>query len=387
VKRTIGSLAAAALIGVASFGPARLASAQTNAYGTAFSSAITYQNVGAASATIQFGFQNEANGTVINVTRTLAAGAAGSLAVGNLTELASFTGSGSAVVSSDQPIVATVVQLPAAASAVKNRPLYNGFSAADGANSYLIATVLNNKFNSTTKFSVQNVDTSAVNLTVRFYNAESTPPGALVATSTVSNLPVGASKSFDAGAALPGAGSLPAGFNGSATIEATGKVVASALELSTTGTAASAFEGMRGGATKVYMPSAICNMFNGQNTAYAVQNTSTSGTATVTATYSNGATETKQVAAGAKASFLGCGPSSTPFSGSAVLTSTGGNIAAIMKVFGGGMSTATPGATTGASKLALPYVRWSESRYSQTGARQRAFIAIQLVRLTSLPTK
>jgi hypothetical protein len=346
-----------------------LASAQTNAYATAFTTSITYSNVGAASANITLTYYAENSGTAISTTLpALAAGASSSVFVGNVTQVnAGFKGSG--VLSSDQPIVATLVQLPASTSTVKNRPLSNGFAA--GATKVLLATTLKNKFNSTTVFSVQNADSAPVNLTIKFYNADN--PSAAAIQVTQNAVPAGSTKYFDLGTMTQ----IPSGFNGSATIEATGNVVATAMELSTTGNAASAFEGVTSGATKLYMPSALCNAFGGQNSFYAIQNTATSGSASVTVNFSSGKSVNKTIAAGAKASVAGCdGGNSAGFSGSASISSTGGDIVAIGKVSGLGISSAFLGATAGASKLAAPYVRWSETQFS-TGARQRAFIAIQ----------
>jgi hypothetical protein len=153
------------------------------------------------------------------------------------------------------------------------------------------------------------------------------------------------------------------------------------MEMSIAGTGVSAFEGVTGGSKVVYMPSAICNAFGGQNTAYAVQNTSLSSSATVTVTYSNGLKEGPvTINAGTKRSFLGCTPSLMPagFSGSAIVTASGADVVAIGKVVGLGLSTAFVGASSGAERLALPYVRWSETQYA-SGVRQRTYIAIQNV--------
>jgi hypothetical protein len=188
-------------------------------------------------------------------------------------------------------------------------------------------------------------------------------------------LPAGAAKYYDLG----DISALPDNFNGSATISATGDIVAAAQELSTNDTGASSFEGVSEGATTVYMPSAICDAFGGQNSAYAVQNTSSTDTANVVVTYSSGNTAEAAIGPGAKASFQGCdnGGNSAGFSGSATITSDQ-DIVAIGKVFGAGLSTAFVGETAGSDTLALPYVRWSETQYD-SGVRQRAYIAIQNV--------
>lgn len=364
-------LSAVLVAGALSLLSTSLVSAQSNAYATSFTTSITYQNVGTASANSSLTYFAENSSTPIQTSlAALPAGAGSSVFVGNVSQVtAGFKGS--AVLSSDQPLVATLVQIPASASVVKNRPLSNGFSA--GASKVLLATVLKNQFNSTTVFSVQNAGSAAVTFNVRLI-----PTSGATITIPVSNLPAGAAKYFDLGALSQ----VPSPFNGSATIEGPSgsSLVATAMELSTNGPAASAFEGVTGGAAKVYMASALCNAFGGQTSFYAIQNVATSGTASVKVTYNNGKTETKSVAAGAKASFSGCGDSGSlnpaGFSGSATIDATNGTVVAIGKVSGLGISSAFLGAPSGASKLAAPYVRWTTSQFVP-GGRQRAFIAIQ----------
>lgn len=360
-------------------------SAQGSAYNTNFITSITYQNVGTATANITFTFYPTSGGTPISFSRTLAANAGASLNVGSTSELSGFSGQGSAVISSDQPIVATVVQLPQNPS-VRNRPLSNGFGSNDGSTNVLIATVLKNTFNQTTKFSIQNADTTNVSVTLRFFAVGSATP---THTETFS-LVQGTARFFDAGTISQ----LGPSFNGSATIEATGKVVATAIEATTdTSYKVSAFEGVAQGSNTVYMPSALCNFGSTQQrSAYAVQNTSTTNSATVTVTYKDTnnntvATQTATIPANAKFSFQTCSASGIPnnFSGSATITSSGAPIVAIGKVFSGSsayaaLATAFVGASAGASKLAAPYVRWTQTRFDiNPGNRQRAFIAIQNV--------
>jgi hypothetical protein len=68
-------------------------------------------------------------------------------------------------------------------------------------------------------------------------------------------------------------------------------------------------------------------------------------------------------------------------SGSAVIRRTGGTgtLVAVGKIdaANGSLGTAFLGATEGAAKLALPYVRWANDTNFNSGARQRANIAIQ----------
>jgi hypothetical protein len=125
------------------------------------------------------------------------------------------------------------------------------------------------------------------------------------------------------------------------------------------------------------MATALCGL-GGQTTAYAVQNTSSSQSAAVTVTYSNGLTQQGNIGAGGKQSFNSCNASGMPqgFSGAATITSSGAPIVVIAKVGGAGRYTAFLGETSGSAKLALPYARWSNTKYD-SGQYQRAAIAIQ----------
>ncbi|HEY1016462.1 MAG TPA: hypothetical protein VGE07_27375 [Herpetosiphonaceae bacterium] len=389
-KVKAGLLASALTISSLGLGAAH-AQTPTNAYTTKFTTSITYQNVGTGAATINLDFYAENGSTTAAAISLpqLPANGATSLFVGSVSSLsAGFTGSG--VLSSDQPLVATLVQLPESTSPSKNRPLSNGFSSGSG--NVLIATVLKNQFGSTSKFSIQNTDSGAVDLTVKFYRAGET---AAAHTINTANLPANAAKYYDAGSIAE----LGASFNGSATVEVkkagtqtAGSAVGSVLELGVSGSNANlslAFEGVAAGATKVYMASALCNFFGGQNSAYAVQNTSTSAQATVTVTYNSTTdtgvtrTQTVNIPAGGKASLLGCGaggpgtPSWAAFSGSATIESNQ-PIIAIGKVSGAGLTTGFVGSTSGAVKTSLPYVRWSATRFNTNQRdRQRTFLTIQ----------
>lgn len=341
------------------------------AYNAAFTTSVTYQNVGAGSADVVFTFYDENTGTGIDVSRTLAAGGGASLAVGTLAEVASGF-NGSVVMSSNEPVVATMVQVSSDTD-VKNRPLSNGFSS--GASEVTLASVLKNQFATTSRFAIQNADTVAVDITIELYAVGNPTPIEV----THNNLPVGAAQYFDMGTLSAVAATS---FNGSAIVRAveTGTstpadIVATVLELSTTGGAASSFEGISGGATTVYMASALCQAF-GSTSFYAVQNVGASN-ADVTVTYSNGNTATANIAPGAKNSFNGCAVNAANFNGAATITSTQ-PIVAIGKVSGNGNSTAFNGQASGSEKLALPYVRFSVANWAN-GAQQRAYLAIQNV--------
>jgi hypothetical protein len=102
--------------------------------------------------------------------------------------------------------------------------------------------------------------------------------------------------------------------------------------------------------------------------------------------FSNGATLTKNIGPGSKQSFVTCDATGmvSGFSGSATIESTATDVIAIGKVYGLGLSTGFLGDFQGAPKLALPYVRWSQTQYD-TGVRQRTFLAIQNVGTAEIP--
>jgi len=354
-----------------------VSSAHAQAYGTAFTTAVTYQNVGSSSANVEVMFYGSADTTTpITINRPqLAPGASTSMHVGQIDDVS--TGfRGSAVMQSDQPLLATMVQLPQGATpGTRNRPLSNGFSG--GTDTVLIATVLKNAFQTNTIFSVQNIGNEAATLTFKFYNTSAQKVHEFTQV-----VQPGAAHYVDA-AQIAGLG---ASFNGSAVIESTGNIVGGAMELSTNGSGASAFEGVGAGARTVYMPSALCEAY-GANTAYAVQNTSLTASTQVTVTYSNGVRATATIGAGAKQSFVACTATGMPtgFSGSAIIESSSTDIIAIGKAYGSGLSTAFVGASAGASEIALPYVRWASDTNWANGSQQRVYLTIQNIGTENLP--
>lgn len=359
-------IAMLAMVSIAAAGPA---------YNASFTTSITYQNLSSSTANVIFAFYPENSADPVTYPASLPPNAGGSLFVGNVDDIsAGFVGS--AVLSSDQPVVATLVQI-SSDSDVKVRPLSNGFS--QGSDRVLLATVLKNKNNTTSQFAVQNAHGTDVDIVVNLYNADNTSAAPIEVTH--SNLPAGASKLFDMGKLTE---VTAASFNGSATITAVesgtstpANIVSTVLELKTNSGLAASFEGLSSGGKTLYMPSALCNFGSGQaSTAYAIQNTS-DATAAVTVTYSNGKTDTASIAPGAKNSFITCDATDAGFLGAATITSSQ-DIIGIGKVFGGGRSAAFLGATEGAETLAMPYVRFTQSQWN-VGGRQRAYLAIQNV--------
>lgn len=358
-----------------------VASAQLPAVQTQFVTAITFQNVGTAQANVVFQFYQQGQATPITVQRPLAAGAGSSLFVGGLTGSEALPANflGSAVMSSSQPVVATLVQIPQSTT-VKVRPLSNGFSNVTS--EVLLATVLKNQFNTTSRFSVQNADGARATVSVQLKSTDGTTIDLPAET-----LPAGAAKYYNMGELSQVSA---ASFNGSATVTAVregtstpANIVGSVVELSTTGVQATAFEGVSGGSTTVNVATALCKVPGTlADTAYAVQNVGDQA-ADFTVTFQpGGATLTKNIAPSAKASFGACEVNSPGFSGSAKITSSE-EMVVIAKAFvvPGTLSTAFLGEATGSDTLALPYVRFTSQANFNAGdaARQQAYIAIQNV--------
>lgn len=339
-------------------------SVEAGAYTTQFTTSVTYQNVGDGPATIQLVFFAEGNANGIPVTLPELAPLAGtSIYVGGISDIANGF-KGSAVMSSDQPLVSTLVQIPKADSGVAVRPMSNGFTS--GSEYALVPTVLKNVYDYTSIVSVQNVSFDSADYELVFVPVS----GANIVIEKT-NVPPHATLYFDLGTMSQ----IPAGFNGSLQVFSTKEVVASAMELGVNGVGAYAFEGASEFADVIYMPSALCK-YQGVNTSsYAVQNT-TDEDIEVTVKYSGGKeTDPVTLAAGAKASFIACDVNDDGYIGSAIIEATG-EVVAMGKIYGGGLSTAFLGFNDGAEEVALPYVRWTNSGWAN-GSRQRAYIAIQ----------
>jgi len=355
------------------------------AYDSSFISMIHYQNLGPSPAALTIDFYDGSGAKVASHTvATLETNAATSLYAGSISGLPSGF-EGGAVISSSQPVASTVAQI--GSGAVKNQALSNGFSSSETSNSVLIPTVLKNMFFFNSVFSVQNVDAGPADIVFTF----KTTTGSEYLY-TVEDLPAFSSYFVDMGstAAIP-----TSTFNGSVVIEAfqanttdPGAVAATSMEMEISGNNVYAFNGVATSGTSdtIYMPSAVCKFGPNKDStsAYAVQNT-TSGPINVTVTYSNGHIDGPyEVPAYSKRSFDGCSAGNpVGFLGSAIVTSVGGDIHAVGKVYGGGLYPAHLGFTGGSDKVALPFVRWTETHwYDGTGLR--SYIAVQNIGTSSI---
>ena len=372
MKKLVSLLMLVGLIALVAMPVSRAyAQSATNAPWT---SSITYYTPSDTGGTMAIDYYAEGSGTsadTVNV--TLGAHQAGSVFIGTTSVPAGFEGG--AVISSDVPVIATNVQFAGNGQAGQyGRLLYSGFSADQAATNFFVPTVLYQRFGSTSMIGIQNVETTSIQATLKVYAAGSTTPSA-TETYTIP----GQSSQVVSASEL----GLSAGFSGSATVEATGRVVAVAQETDDNGRGAYAFEGVAAGANEVYMASMICNAFGGQNSFYAIQNASLTDSASVSIEFFDTAGNTvatmpsTSLGAGAKISINPCNegvPAGT--SGSAVISSTGAPVVAIGKVKApNGIATSFVGDSSGATNVAMPYIRWAADPFSEF----RSFVAVMNV--------
>lgn len=387
--------------------------AQASSYGVAFVSSVVYMNVSANPAEVSFQFYAENNGTPVLYPATgtlqLAPNAAGSLYAGTVFPNSEFKGS--VTILSSQQLVATAVQTPPTGGSVKVRMLSNGFDK--GSDTMTVQTVRRTSAQDSV-FSIQNADSVAATLTVKFLVPGSSTP---VATDTVSHLPAGAAKFYDMGKTFTTtSGAVPATFDGSVVVSAVqedangnptavkGSVVASSSEfdLAASNNKAYAFNAVTSGSGTVWMPSAFCNYNQGLpgvgpiDTYYAIANSSDQPVKITVAYFDiNGShlydDVSGNIGVGEKFVSNGCAttlpaPSKAPYSGSAKITAawagtpgTGNpTVVAVGKVSGKAYSSAFEGVPDpGYTKVALPYVRYVTGANWTNGKSQRVFLAIQ----------
>ena len=300
---------------------------------------------------------------------------------------------GSAVISADQPVVAASMQVPPSGY---GHMMSNAFTSAEGTSNLFLTTFLRDVGSEVSLFGVQNIESEAINIRARFIDTAGNP----VITPTLV-LQAYTAKFFDAAnaAATIGPG-FPATFNGSVVVTATkvsdgspARIVGiSETRRNDTGSSpnrfrAYAFEAipLAAGAQTIYVASALCKVGAGSQTTFvAVQNLSFTSSTVVTVTYAAGANQpgqaTNTLPPLAKWSFNPCQTNGDlPYNGAATITSSSQPIAAVGKnnQTSGTQprySTAFLAQASGASRLAVPYIRWSPS---SPGTDFRSSIAIQ----------
>jgi len=265
--------------------------------------------------------------------------------------------SGSAVVSSNQPVTATWLGFDATNPAV-NRTLYTGFS--DGAATVFVPSISNGYNDQTSLLAVQSIDNSQAQVTVRFFERFSGVQTAQFTDAIAAN----SSHYYDAGN-LPGGQSLPAPWTGSALIESgTSRVAAVVHQPRLNGAGASTYEGVAAASTSAYFPSLQYQNGDRRTTSFiSIQNaTSTGSQADVTFFSASGAQagSTRVVLGPYQKQVVtpGSGGVPTGWSGTAVVKATAA-IAAVVNANGGDLSSGYAGPGAGASKVSMPYVRWA----------------------------
>jgi len=227
---------------------------------------------------------------------------------------------GSVVVSSDKEVAAIGIQESSNASSQKYQGTYSAFSSDQASATFYIPTVMKAFYGYTTEISVQNAGSTDVDVTINYAGGY---------TDSVTGLTPGQVHRFD-NSVTP---SMPNGYIGSATISATGgEIVAIVNQNNVAAIQQQTYEGfaVADSGTELYAP-VLMRGFYGFNTSVQVQNIG-SGSTNVTILYSNGATDTQTLAAGAGHLFTQGNETALPASwiGSAVISSTVENVVAVV---------------------------------------------------------
>jgi hypothetical protein len=350
---------------------------------------IQNPNPSAANGIVNFYDEGTGNQQSVNVPFNLSTNGSTEILIGSLSGLGS-PWQGSAVISADQPVVAASIQVPPSGY---GHIMANAFTSGEASDSIFLTTFLaiGNPTNAVSLFGVQNTEAENVNIRARFIN----PTGVTVADVTLT-LPAYTSKFFDGFSPTSTIANGLHAFNGSVVVTATkvlgggpAKLVGIAEErrVEPAGPArfrAYGFEAIpqSAGAQTIYMPTALCKSGLGDPTTFfAIQNLSFTNSTVVTVTYATGTGTTPTPATNtlsplAKWSIDPCQTNNNQtYSGAATITSSSQPIAAVGKAsqtdpnLPARYTTAFLAQASGASRLAVPYIRWSPPRPSRTSAR------------------
>jgi hypothetical protein len=281
------------------------------------------QNAGSGDASVTVQYVPGSDGTSHSETATIKPGAAKTFNQRDVSQLgAKFVGS--AVVTSNQPIVATVMQV---GESFKNMLGYNGFTG--GSDTVSLPLIMANNGGYYTGFQVQNVGTAATNVTVTY--GPGGPGSTFSPTSETASLDPGKSTTF-----LQNGGQWAGQtYVGSATITTSGQpVVAIVNQVKQTGVAVgTAYNGFDpdNATDKVSAPLIMANNSN-YYTGIQVMNVGTAAT-NITVDYGPNTAggfappdETASLAAGASKTFIQNSGAWTgnKYVGSATVTASGG---------------------------------------------------------------
>jgi hypothetical protein len=258
-----------------------------------YDSGIQVQNQGTDTAAIVVTFYDSTtgdpvSGSTINETITVAEGSKTFFPLGTLAD--GF--SGSAVISSDQPVVAISNMLLTESGGAQwafGGASYGGFSA--GATTVSLPLIMRENSGFSTWFNVQNTGASDATVNITYSNGATEGPTTIKA---------GAAHTYEQSANTD----LPIGFVGSATITSNQPVVATVVELGLT--TVFAYNGFTGSSENVVMPLVNANN-SGFITGIQIQNSGASSTDVTVAytpsTAGTACTETKTIAGGESATF------------------------------------------------------------------------------------
>jgi len=390
------ALAALLAAGAMPLSALRTTQAQPPSASQPFTTRIYIQNPNPSAATGIVNFYDEVTGNQpsVNVPFNLSTNGSTEILIGSLSGLGS-PWKGSAVISADQPVVAASIQVPPSGY---GHIMANAFTSGEASDSIFLTTFLaiGNPTDAVSLFGVQNTEAENVNVRARFINTI----GVTVADVTLT-LPAYTSKFFDGFSPTSTIANGLHAFNGSVVVTATkvlgggpAKLVGIAEErrVEPAGPArfrAYGFEAIpqSAGAQTIYMPTALCKSGAGDPTTFfAIQNLSFTNSTVVTVTYASGTGTTPTPATNtlsplAKWSIDPCQTNGNQtYSGAATITSSSQPIAAVGKASQTDTSlparytTAFLAQASGASRLAVPYIRWSPN---PPGTDFRSFIAIQ----------
>jgi len=348
----------------------------TGAKDGAWSSTIYVSNPNGAAATGQIVYQGD---QIAN--KDLNLPAFGSAAI----DLSSVSGTyeGSAIVSSDSTLA---VQVGLAVDSSIDRMLYTGFT--QGASKVSMPSVVCNIYDQDSDFVVMNTGDTAASVSITYKEAVADSTDIVKSHSIPAQSSVYLSVCSEVGVAN--------GWTGSATVQGadSDSLVAVNFQPYVSAPKAVAYEALAGaGSEKVFFPTALQKQYAAEFTSfYAIQNVGDASTSVTLTVYNTDGsvlgTATQDLDAGAKWSVqpqhAGAGDA---FSGSAIATSPGGEIAAITNIGtkpaggscpdGAGQTAAflNPGnnASDSSSTLAIPWVEYKD------GTDWRSFLAIQNV--------
>jgi hypothetical protein len=316
--------------------------AQGETTNTAFQVANLNQDE-AANITVEFYAQD---GTVAHTASdTIPAGSSTTYIQAQMGDDIGETFNGSVVISADQEIAAIVNQNTANEDSTSGyNGSYTGFSA--GSSTFNIPIVLSEFYGYYTEISIQNAGEEPVDVTVDYVDTACTDD-------TETGLAKGAAVRFNNEDSCDGT------VNSSATINATGPVVAIVNQISEGDNLEQSYNGFSpaNGGNELYAPIAL-KAFYGFNSSMQIQNLS-NDPMDITATYSDGVVETvENVLPGASATFLQANEDhAAGWSGSAKITNdTDGLMVGIVNQQGGTSAASYNMYTGGANSWALPSV-------------------------------